>query len=141
LKQEDQWYVALKAEKPPTIGDWAAINEDNANVQFTFLDGTKAEGFTVFEGTGGVPPWIERKERVARGEIPWLHFSDCMEIVGIQLLKWRPENWNSDDPLWLLTVESLPSNIEFEIRACREYDRRKKMRPITEKIKEWWKWR
>jgi len=138
VKQEEQWYVALKREKPPAIGDWVAIDEDRENVQFAFVDGTESEGFTVFEGSEGVPSWLDRKERVARGEIPWLHFSDCMEVVGIQPLKWRPENWSSDDPLWLLTVESLPSNIEFEKRIWEEYQRQRKNRPITEKISDWW---
>jgi len=141
LKQEDQWYVALKAEKPPAIGDWVEINEHHAAVLIAFLDGTEAEGFTNFEDSAvreGPPLWSEVEERHARGDIPWLNFSDCMEIVGVQRLKSSPDGWMGNDTFWLLTVESLPSNLEFERRYSEEADRRRKMRPMIEKIKEWW---
>lgn len=144
MQQHKRWRVVLEAELAPAIGDWVAINgmvpgkEETA--WFTFLDGTQAEGFTFLEGSlarGHVPSWLEQEEKHSNGRMPWLHFSDCMEIVGVQHLNWCPENWTGDATLWLLTVKSLPSNGEFEKRLLAESGRQRKKRTIKEKISDW----
>ena len=54
-----------------------------------------------------------------------MHFQDCVEIVGVERLDWRPPTWPHDRPLWLLIVESLPTNGQFEKRLFAEHKRRK----------------
>lgn len=118
-----RWRVVLDAENPPACGDWLAANGmvpgEEETVRFTFLDGSQADGFT-FKNEKFENGLVLSANRLCReydeGEVPWLYFPDCMEVVGVQRLDWQPESWPHDKVLWLLTVESLPSNIEFEKR-------------------------
>ena len=110
-----KWCVVLDAAKAPTCGDWIAVSGlcpgEEETARFLFLDGTQADGFTFLE------PRLDQLDGSHDGEkVPWLHFPDCMEIVGVERQEWRPPNWPHDKALWRLTVVSLPSNIEFEKR-------------------------
>lgn len=127
MKQHKQWRVVLAARAAPAAGDWVSINGlepgEEENVYFTFLDGRREKGFTCLEGShalGQVPSLEELEAGHASDRIPWLHFPDCMEITGVQRLNWCPENWPDKTTLWQLTIESLPSNIEFEKRYLAE---------------------
>lgn len=110
-----KWRVVLDAPKAPTCGDWVAVNGlcpgEEETARFYFLDGTQARGFTFLdapqEQLGGSP---------SGAPVPWLHFPDCMEIVGVERQDWRPPSWPYDKALWSLTLVSLPSNIAFEKR-------------------------
>lgn len=101
-----KWRVVLDAAKAPTCGDWVAVSGlcpgEEETAQFLFLDGTEAGGFTFLDAS--------------QEQVPWLHFPDCMEIVGIERQDWRPPSWPHDKALWRLTLVSLPSNVEFEKR-------------------------
>lgn len=110
-----KWCVVLDAAKAPTCGDWIAVSGlcpgEEETARFLFLDGTQADGFTFLEASQ------DQLDSSHDGEkIPWLHFPDCMEIVGVERQEWRPPSWPHDKALWRLTVVSLPSNIEFEKR-------------------------
>ena len=133
MKHAKRWRVVMDAEKAPAVGDWVAINGlvpgEEERPRFTFLDNSQATGFTVLEGAraqGKVSSWQKRDAQHASGKVPWLHFPDCMKIVGVERLNWCPETWTTDATLWLLIVESLPSNIEFERRFISERERRRK---------------
>jgi hypothetical protein len=110
-----KWRVVLDAAKAPTCGDWVAVSGlcpgEEETARFLFLDGTEAGGFTFLDASqeqvGGSP---------SGEQVPWLHFPDCMEIIGIERQDWRPPSWPHDKALWRLTLVSLPSNIEFEKR-------------------------
>lgn len=127
-----QWRVVLDAEKPPACGDWLAANGmgpgSEETVRFTFLDHSQADGFT-FRNDVSIDGRVLCADRLSPDayvdEVPWLHFPDCMKVVGVQLLDWRPAGWSHDRTLWLLTVESLPSNHEFERRFIEARDTRK----------------
>ena len=110
-----KWRVVLDAVKAPTCGDWVAVSGlcpgEEETARFLFLDGTEADGFTFLDA----PP--EQVGDSPSGEqVPWLHFPDCMEIVGVERQEWRPPSWPHDKALWRLTLVSLPSNVEFEKR-------------------------
>lgn len=145
MKQKKNWRVVLDEEKAPAVGSWVAIDGlvpgEEETARFMFLDGTHAEGFTFLEeppAPGHWHSWADREARHANGKIPWLDFPDCMEIVGVQHLNWCPERWTGDARLWLLTVESLASNLEFEKRLDEEYRRRRKTRSMLRRIRDWW---
>lgn len=145
MDQKKRWRVVLDAEEAPAVEDWVAIDGlvpgEEERPRFTFLDNSKAKGLTVREGVtarGAVPTWQDWEERHANGKIPWLHFPDCMKIVDIQRLDLHPRSWEKDHTLWLLTVESLPSNIAFEMRFIEEQERQRKSRSRVGKFKEWW---
>lgn len=134
-----QWRVVLDAETPPACGDWFAANGlvpgSEETVRFTFLDGSRAEGFTFRNEVmveGCMIPSPQLSDDVGDNEVPWLHFPDCMEVVGVERLHWQPKALPQGRPLWLLTVESLPSNHAFERRFFEEQDKRQS------KLK--WKW-
>lgn len=138
------WRVVLDAEKAPAIGDWVAIDGLVPGTEewprFTFLDNSTATGFTFLEGArarGMRPSLQDREMEHANGTIPWLHFPDCMEIVGVERLDWCPDGWTRDATLWLLTVKSLPSNIEFEKRLLANDESQKKKKSVVEKIRRW----
>lgn len=132
MKKIKRWRVILDAEKPPACGDWVAVNGmgpgEEEKVEFTFLDGTEGEGFT-FRNEVSVGGRIFCADRLSPDayvdEVPWLHFSDCMNVVGVERLDWQPAGWSHEKTLWQLTVESLPSNIEFEKRFIQGRDRRR----------------
>lgn len=110
-----KWRVVLDAVKAPTCGDWVAVSGlcpgEEETARFLFLDGTEANGFTFLDASQ------EQVGDSPSGEpIPWLHFPDCMEIVGVERQEWRPPSWPHDKALWRLTLVSLPSNVEFEKR-------------------------
>jgi hypothetical protein len=133
MERRSRWKVVLDAEAAPAVGAWVAISgmgpgqEEAAH--FLFLDGTEAEGFTFLEA--GSSPWDrgpsiqELMDARANGTALWIRCQDCVKIVGVERLAWRPEAWPHDRPLWLLTVESLPSNAEFEMRLFAEHEKRK----------------
>lgn len=110
-----KWRVVLDAAKAPTCGDWVAVSGlcpgEEETARFLFLDGTQADGFTFLETA---PDQMDRPQ--GDEQVPWLHFPDCMEIVGVERQEWRPPSWPHDKTLWRLTLVSLPSNIEFEKR-------------------------
>ena len=110
-----KWCVVLDAAKAPTCGDWIAVSGlcpgEEETARFLFLDGTQADGFTFLETAPDQMDGSHDGEKV-----PWLHFPDCMEIVGVERQEWRPPSWPHDKALWRLTLVSLPSNIEFEKR-------------------------
>ena len=143
MDQKRRWYVVLDAEEAPAVEDWVAIDGlvpgEEERPRFTFLDNSKAKGLTVLEGPrarGEVPSWQEREEQHADGKIPWLHFPGCMKIVGIQRLDLHPRRWEKDHTLWLLTVESLLSNIAFEMRFIEEQKRQQKSRSMVGKLQK-----
>jgi len=110
-----KWRVVLDAVKAPTCGDWVAVSGlcpgEEETARFLFLDGAEADGFTFLDAAQ------EQVGDSPSGEpIPWLHFPDCMEIVGVERQEWRPPSWPHDKALWRLTLVSLPSNVEFEKR-------------------------
>ncbi|MBM2256028.1 hypothetical protein JQW78_23370 [Sulfitobacter pseudonitzschiae] len=110
-----KWRVVLDAAKAPTCGDWVAVSGlcpgEEETARFLFLDGTEAHGFTFLDAPQ------EKVGASPNGEqVPWLHFPDCMEIVGVERQYWRPPSWPHDKTLWCLTLVSLPSNVEFEKR-------------------------
>ncbi len=119
-----KWRVVLDAAKAPTCGDWVAVSGlcpgEEETARFLFLDGTEADGFTFLDAS---------QEQVGDspggGQVPWLHFPDCMEIVGVERQEWRPPSWPHDKALWCLTVVSLPSNIEFERKLLEGQDIRR----------------
>jgi len=108
-----KWCVVLDAAKAPTCGDWIAVSGlcpgEEQTARFLFLDGTQANGFTFLETAPDQMDGSHHGEKV-----PWLHFPDCMEIVGVERQEWRPLSWPHDKTLWRLTLVSLPSNIAFE---------------------------
>lgn len=124
--------VVLDAERAPAVGTWVAISGmcpgQEEVARFLFLDGTEAEGFTVLEEPAS--PWQrgpslqEIMDAEAAGTALWMRAQDCVEVVGVERLNWRPAGWPHDRTLWLLTVESLPSNAEFERRLWAEQGRR-----------------
>lgn len=129
---QKKWHVVLDAENPPVCGDWIALSGlcpgQEETVRFLFLDGTRAEGFTFLEGgreRGESPSWDELEAAHGGGKVPWLHFPDCMEIVGVERQEWRPPSWPHEKALWRLTVVSLPSNIEFEKRLLEGQENRR----------------
>lgn len=110
-----KWRVILDAAKAPTCGDWVAVSGlcpgEEETARFLFLDGREADGFTFLDASP------EQVGNSPSGEqVPWLHFPDCMEIVGVERQEWRPPSWPHDKTLWRLTLVSLPSNVEFEKR-------------------------
>ena len=131
MSQRKRWKVVLEAEEPPACGTWVAIGgmcpRQEEVACFLFLDGTEAKGFTVIEGTSPgrrEPSFQEVLEAHAGGHVPWLHFQDCMMVVGAERLDWCPATWPHDRPLWLLVVKSLPSNAAFERRVAAGQERR-----------------
>lgn len=116
-----KWCVVLDAAKAPTCGDWIAVSGlcpgEEETARFLFLDGTQADGFTFLDA-----PQDRMDGSHGREQVPWLHFPDCMEIVGVERQEWRPPSWPHDKTLWRLTLVSLPSNVEFEKRLlkCQE---------------------
>ncbi|MGC1503818.1 MAG: hypothetical protein WA782_06710, partial [Sulfitobacter sp.] len=71
----------------------------------------EADGFTFLDA-----PQEQVGDSPSGEQVPWLHFPDCMEIVGVERQEWRPPSWPHDKTLWRLTLVSLPSNVEFEKR-------------------------
>jgi hypothetical protein len=119
-----KWRVVLDAAKAPTCGDWVAVSGlcpgEDETARFLFLDGTEADGFTFLDA----PP--EQVGDSPNGEqVPWLHFPDCMEIVGVERQEWRPPSWPHDKTLWRLALVSLPSNVEFEKRLLEGQESRR----------------
>lgn len=110
-----KWRVVLDAAKAPTCGDWVAVSGlcpgEEETARFLFLDGTEADGFTFLDA-----PHEQVGNAPSGEQVPWLHFPDCMEIVGVERQEWRPPSWPHDKTLWRLTLVSLPSNVEFEKR-------------------------
>lgn len=115
MSKVKQWCVVLDAEKAPSCGDWVAVSGlcpgEEETVRFLFLDGTEADGFTFLDA-----PKEQVGDSPSDEQIPWLHFPDCMEIVGVERQDWRPLSWPHDKTLWRLTLVSLLSNVEFEKR-------------------------
>lgn len=109
------WCIVLDAPDPPTCGDWVAVNGlcpgEEETARFLFLDGTEASGFTFVD-----EPQAQRDKAATAGQVRWLDFPDCMEIVGVARQDWRPPSWPHDKTLWRLTLASLPSNGAFERR-------------------------
>lgn len=118
-----KWRVVLDAEKAPTCGDWVAVSGlcpgEEETARFLFLDGTEADGFTFLDA-----PQDQMDGFRGREQVPWLHFPDCMEIVGVERQDWRPPSWPHDKVLWRLTVVSLRSNVEFERRFLKGQESR-----------------
>lgn len=108
-----KWRVILDAAKAPTCGDWVAVSGlcpgEEETARFLFLDGREADGFTFLDAS---PEQVGNSP--SDEQVPWLHFPDCMEIVGVERQEWRPPSWPHDKTLWRLTLVSLPSNVEFE---------------------------
>jgi hypothetical protein len=133
MERRNRWKVVLDAETAPACGDWVAISgmgpADEEVAHFLFVDGTQAQGFTFVERRPDLwhsgPSIQEKLDARADGTALWMHFQDCVEIVGVEPLDWRPPTWPHDRPLWLLIVESLPTNIQFEKRLFDEHARRK----------------
>jgi hypothetical protein len=123
VTKPNRWRVVLAASEPPRCGEWLAVNGmelgNEETVRFTYLDGSHADGFT-FRNETAENGLIFSTNGIGKGhradDVPWLYFPDCMEIVGVENLEWRPAGWPYDNPLWLLTMKSLPSNVEFEKR-------------------------
>ncbi len=115
MSKVERWCVVLNAEKAPTCGDWVAVSGlcpgEEETARFLFLDGTEADGFTFLDA-----PQAQVGKSPSGEQVPWLHFPDCMEIVGVERQDWRPPSWPHDKTLWRLTLVSLPSNVEFEKR-------------------------
>ena len=76
-----KWRVVLDAVKAPTCGDWVAVSGlcpgEEETARFLFLDGTEADGFTFLDA-----PQEQVGNAPSGEQVPWLHFPDCMEIVG-----------------------------------------------------------
>ena len=133
MGQRNRWKVVLDAETPPHVGDWVAISgmgpADEEVAHFLFVDGTRADGFTFVERRLGIghkgPSLQEMLDAELDGTVFWMHSQDCVEIVGVERLDWRPPTWPHDRPLWLLIVISLPTNVQFEKRLFAEHERRK----------------
>ena len=125
-----KWRVVLDAPKAPTCGDWVAVSGlcpgEEETVRFFFLDGTEAQGFTFLDA-----PQAQLGGSLSAAPVPWLHFPDCMEIVGVERQDWRPPSWPHDKALWSLTLVSLPSSIEFEKRLL---DRQKSGRGVLSRF-------
>ena len=119
-----KWQVVVDMEKPPVCGEWVAISGTcpgkEETVELLFTDWRRADGFTFAEAEPGQSDASGRSST-----IPWLHFSDCMEIVGVERQDWRPPSWPHDKALWRLTVISLPSNAEFEKRLLDGHENRR----------------
>ncbi|MGS4986260.1 hypothetical protein [Pseudosulfitobacter sp. RP-4] len=119
-----KWRVVLDAAKAPTCGDWVAVSGlcpgEEETARFLFLDGTEADGFTFLDA-----PQEQVGDSPSGEQVPWLHFPDCMEIVGVERQYWRPPSWPHDKALWRLTLVSLPSNVEFEKRLLEGQESRR----------------
>lgn len=119
-----KWCVVLDAAKAPTCGDWIAVSGlcpgEEETARFLFLDGTQADGFTFLDAPQDQMDGSHDGEKVL-----WLHFPDCMEIVGVERQEWRPPSWPHDKALWRLTLVSLPSNVAFEKRLLDGQERRR----------------
>ncbi|HRC44206.1 MAG TPA: hypothetical protein PLT27_09155 [Nitrospira sp.] len=79
-----KWRVVLDAAKAPTCGDWVAVSGlcpgEEETARFLFLDGREADGFTFLDA-----PQEQVGNSPSGEQVPWLHFPDCMEIVGVQI--------------------------------------------------------
>jgi hypothetical protein len=133
MGQLNRWKVVLDAATPPRVGDWVAISgmgpADKEVAYFLFVDGTQAEGFTFVERKPELwhdgPSIQEKLDAQADGTVLWMHSQDCVEILDVARLDWRPPTWSHDRPLWLLIVESLPTNGHLEKRLFDEHAKRK----------------